>query len=839
MSRSGPAVKFFPSSIQNYLVATMACLCVPGIGALGYMAQQSIVEVRSNMRLAELVEADRALLLAGNVIRNNRGQAQTVILTLDEATPAIRKIEEANKTELTRAMTRLQATDLPDRATLVEAVRKQDAAARDKLAQVYAEAAKPKAQRGLAATMPWYDAVGDIVENSILKASSATSTAARMADPDLADLQAFKAAGWGVRANYGSQCSLLRPAVASGKTLDAAQLRTLGEFRGTSNAALTQLAQLGARPGVGGELVRKIGIMTPEVNAANAQLDNIIGKLGGAAGPVMPPAEFTKLCNGPFTTIIAAVTQSLDDMVTVTENKLAMAWLRLGVVSALFLMLMAVCAASWRGVRRRVGRPLAGLKTALDSMQQGDFTQAIPAPPSPDEIGALSGALEIYRENALALEQNRRDRELAMLADAEQAAHVQKLLGEVANIVADAREGNFSGKAQVGGMEGPLKELVEGINEINAVVDGATTEFAEILQGIAGGDLTSRVETAYRGRFADLKGAINETVDRLSDTVATIQTTSADVGLAAREINMGADDLSKRTEEQASSLEETAATTEELAASVKASAQASKDAARIADEAMQAAENGGAIAGQAVDAMARIETASQKISDIIRVIDDIAFQTNLLALNAAVEAARAGDAGKGFAVVASEVRTLAQRSSAAAKDISGLISSSNVEVGDGVKLVRQAGDQLARILAASQKVAATIADISAASGEQANGIDEMSQAVAHLDEMTQQNAALSEQSAASAGSLSGRIEQLNALVAAFKTRREPAGQTYAQPAAAAPRAVKAPMRAAPAGEPARLRQLAEAAFVQSRTAPAPRKVANGGGRASDSGWEEF
>ncbi|RYE29626.1 MAG: hypothetical protein EOP23_21030, partial [Hyphomicrobiales bacterium] len=158
----------------------------------------------------------------------------------------------------------------------------------------------------------------------------------------------------------------------------------------------------------------------------------------------------------------------------------------------------------------------------------------------------------------------------------------------------------------------------------------------------------------------------------------------------------------------------------------------------------------------------------------------------------------------------------------------------------GVKLVRQAGDQLARILAASQKVAATIADISAASGEQANGIDEMSQAVAHLDEMTQQNAALSEQSAASANSLSGRIEQLNALVAAFKTGREPAGQAaYAQPAATAPRAVKAPMRAAPAGEPARLRQLAEAAFVQSRAAPAPRKVANGGGRASDSGWEEF
>ncbi|WP_187639992.1 methyl-accepting chemotaxis protein [Bosea sp. F3-2] len=509
--------------------------------------------------------------------------------------------------------------------------------------------------------------------------------------------------------------------------------------------------------------------------------------------------------------------------------------------------------------QRSITRPILDLSEVMEKLTAGDTRIDVPHADRPDEIGAMARAVSVLRESteqvALLQEQER----AAAAARLARAQSMEAVVSDVGEVVAAAAAGDFSARLQINDADEQMQRLVAGINEINVVVDSATTEFAQALSAIAGGDLTSRVETAYRGRFADLKGAINETVDRLSATVATIQTTSADVGLAAREINMGADDLSKRTEEQASSLEETAATTEELAASVKASAQAAKDAARIADDAMQAAENGGAIAGQAVEAMARIESASQKISDIIRVIDDIAFQTNLLALNAAVEAARAGEAGKGFAVVASEVRTLAQRSGEAAKDISGLISSSNAEVGAGVKLVRQAGDQLARILEASQKVAATIADISAASGEQANGIDEMSQAVAHLDEMTQQNAALAEESAASANALSGRIGQLNELVATFRTGREAVGQSgYPQPVPAAAsstaRPVKAPARAsarpvalaaaapaasakAPAAEPERLRQLAEAAFAQSKAAPAPRKVANG--RAQDAGWEEF
>jgi methyl-accepting chemotaxis protein len=424
-----------------------------------------------------------------------------------------------------------------------------------------------------------------------------------------------------------------------------------------------------------------------------------------------------------------------------------------------------------------VARPIRRIADVLGRLVRGDTAVDVPFTGRADEVGEAARAALAFRDSLVQTAELERQERANAEKQADLAREMAQIVSEVSAVVGAAASGDFGRRVQARSTQEGLARLVDGVNEINEVVDRATREFARTLEAVAAGDLTHTIETPYAGRFDALKRAINETVERLARTVGTIKAATGDVAVAAAEITTGADDLSRRTEGQAASLEETAATTEELAASVKASASVSRQAVQLAQEARAVAERGGTIVQEAVAAMARIEGAAKRISDITGVIDDIAFQTNLLALNAAVEAARAGDAGKGFAVVASEVRTLAQRSSEAAKDITGLIDTSGAEVAEGVRLVQAAGASLAEIVGASQRVSATVADISSATGEQANGIDEMSQTIAHMDEMTQQNAALAEQSAASATSLSAQIARLDELVATFRIGATQAGRT--------------------------------------------------------------
>lgn len=351
---------------------------------------------------------------------------------------------------------------------------------------------------------------------------------------------------------------------------------------------------------------------------------------------------------------------------------------------------------------------------------------------------------------------------------------------EIAELVAAAATGHFGLTLSLDGKSGAALEIAQGLNSIAAMINSATADFASALSAMARGELTQPVAGEYAGVFGTLKCAINDTVQRLATIIAAIQVNANGVAQAAEEIRNGANELAARTEEQAAALVETAATTEELTASVKTSSTAAHHAAARAREAMDLARNGWSIAEDAVNAISQIEATSGRITDITAVIDQIAFQTNLLALNAAVEAARAGDAGRGFAVVASEVRSLAQRSSAAAKDIGALLNASGREVSEGVQLVKAAGGALDDIMKASSTLADLVASIAEASAEQATGIHEVSQTMEHIDSTTQRNAALAEESLAAATELSGQTAQLRQLVAGFRIAQAPASPEQAQ-----------------------------------------------------------
>jgi methyl-accepting chemotaxis protein len=351
-------------------------------------------------------------------------------------------------------------------------------------------------------------------------------------------------------------------------------------------------------------------------------------------------------------------------------------------------------------------------------------------------------------------------------------------------------------------------------------------------------DLTVRVPLEGKsGDIAALCGGVNGLLDTMADVIVQIKQVAREVTNASSEISASTTDLSQRTEEQAASLEETSASMEEISATVKKNAENAQAANQSASGTRDVADRGGQVVAKAVDAMAKIEESSRRISDIIGVIDEIARQTNLLALNAAVEAARAGDAGRGFAVVASEVRSLAQRSSQAAKDIKDLITNSNGQVKDGVELVNKAGTALSEIVESIKTVADVVADIANASAEQAGGIEQVNKALAQMDEVTQQNSALVEENAATAKTLEAQAAAMNQRVSVF--RLDEAEAPSVVPAANADRAAaKQPAKAAakPAVNPA----AAKAPAAPRPASPARRMQTNlATALKTDPDWEEF
>jgi methyl-accepting chemotaxis protein len=342
-----------------------------------------------------------------------------------------------------------------------------------------------------------------------------------------------------------------------------------------------------------------------------------------------------------------------------------------------------------------------------------------------------------------------------------------KLAAEIVTLVEAAEAGDFSRRLSSEGQPLPLGHAVKGLNRINALLEGTFDQMAHAVSGVAEGDFNRHIPVTHQGSLGFLQDSLNEALSHVGATLATIRDSAGRVSHAAAEVDAATTELAAGAGQAAADLGEASAAAEQVKASVGRSSIRTREAGDIASETMSVAQQGQGVVARAVDAIGRIESSSLKISEIVGVIDEIAFQTNLLALNAAVEAARAGDAGKGFAVVASEVRSLAQRSAQAAKDIRGLIASSKGQVAEGVGFVRETGTALERIVAAAGKVSTTVSEIASATTEQAQGAGEMGRSVAKMDKGTKHNSDLAARSAEAAAELADQAAALHAYVEAF------------------------------------------------------------------------
>nr|WP_285200560.1 methyl-accepting chemotaxis protein [Rhizobium sp. CG4] len=410
---------------------------------------------------------------------------------------------------------------------------------------------------------------------------------------------------------------------------------------------------------------------------------------------------------------------------------------------------------------KQLSGPILKVSGVMNAVAEGDLEADVPYLDRKDEIGEMAAAVEVFKRNGLQVRQMNAQ-EAAMRAKSDD------LQAGMAEVVGAAAEGDFSRRINKDYGDDNLNRFAQNINTLLVSVDNGVSETGRVIASLADGDLTQSMRGEFHGVFGELQGNVNNTLAKLRVTMSDVRLGTHSINDSGLELRSAADDLSKRTEQQAAALEETSAALDEITAVVRNSTSRAQEASTMVSEAKETTEKSGKVVREAVSAMGRIEQASREISQIINVIDEIAFQTNLLALNAGVEAARAGEAGKGFAVVAQEVRELAQRSANAAKDIKALITKSGSEVSQGVTLVQKTGEALDEIESRVLSINEHIHSIATAAKEQSTGLQEVNTAINQMDQVTQRNAAMVEETSASTHKLTEEAGNLMRLVSQFR-----------------------------------------------------------------------
>ena len=514
--------------------------------------------------------------------------------------------------------------------------------------------------------------------------------------------------------------------------------------------------------------------------------------------------QITKLTNdiASYTDAHAAETKTMVDK----ASQEAVAGMIFSILFGLIAAGGALVLALWIG-RSKIAAPLIATAKTMEILAQGSVDVEVKGSERKDEVGAMARSVQVFKDNAVAL----RTAEAAQQRASAETEAERRRNQEIAE--AAAKEQAFVMEAIAGG-----------------------------LAKLSDGDLTYRLDQEFPEAYERLRMDFNGAIAQLEEAMGTIVHAASSIGAGSDEIASAADDLSRRSEQQAASLEETAAALDEITATVKRSSAGANEASKVVGSTRTDAERSSVVVRNAVDAMNEIEKSSQSISQIIGVIDEIAFQTNLLALNAGVEAARAGEAGRGFAVVAQEVRALAQRSADAAKEIKTLISTSSQQVNQGVSMVGQTGEALQAIVVKVGEIDALVSEIAASGQEQATGLNQVNAAVNQMDQTVQQNAAMVEQSTAASHALKGEAGNLMQMISKFRvgaasgaisvsSSRSPSRPAAPAPRPAAPVASKGPSLAGAGSRPG----VNPVAAAQAKLA----KAVGAAPQASSDDWEEF
>ncbi|WP_374301341.1 methyl-accepting chemotaxis protein [Ferrovibrio sp.] len=736
----------------------------------GYEERANVIDARGLaatqgelLRLVELIGIERGAYNAA--LRDEK--------TTDPNGDFLAKPRKASDDTLAAALANARASGHP--AIDITGIQAIQAGLQDWRKKVEAAVTKPMAERPADVMNGYVPALADMV-NKLTPLLNRIDSAISRSDDDVAMPMTIARLAADMRAEASIRGTTTVNVIASGKPMPPATRIFIAEQSGKVDAiwarVIMTMGMIDASPNLKEkvEQTRKgfyvdLKQMLDTVYAASDK---------GEAYPFANITEFRNKQNPLLYTAGYMRDAAIEDALKVADALIAERTRHVileGGVAAVGVLILIVGAIFFL---RRVVSPLGAITNTMTRIAHGESAE-IGYADRKDEVGDMAQALSVFQRNAeekARLEGEERARAEAeakrLAAQREAEALISR---EIAQFCGAVGEGDFSRRIDLAGKEGVFAELSRQLNGLADTMQGVMNDLGGVLQAMAGGDLSRDAAGNYKGAFASLAQAARDTVARLRDFAQRLAESAETVKTASAEISSGSQDLAQRTESQAASIEETAASMHEITTTVKQNADNAQAASQLAVAARDSAQKGGSVVGDAVAAVTQIEESAQKISDIVSLIDEIAFQTNLLALNASVEAARAGEAGKGFAVVAQEVRALAQRSANASKDIKALIAESNAQVKTGATLVNQTGASLTEIVSAIKKVSDIVAEIAAASREQATGLEQINTAVGQMDEMTQRNGALVEETSASAQNLANQAGELSALVGFFKLER--------------------------------------------------------------------